>query len=77
MEFVRMGDKDDAHFAGNPGADLRLYLGWKVSMYLAALACLNKHREEETRRASQERILAVKALWSTGDGNGSPEGKSP
>lgn len=63
MEFIQMGDKYDGHFINNKNSDLRLYLGWKVSMYLAALACLHKHRELETRAAYSERLGLERTAW--------------
>jgi hypothetical protein len=64
VEFIRMGEKFDGYFADNPGADLRLHLGWKVSMYLAALACLHKHREEETISDYNERMALEREAWN-------------
>jgi hypothetical protein len=63
LEFIRMGDKYDSHFSNNGNADLRLYLGWKISMYMAALACLHRHREVETRAAYSERLARERVSW--------------
>jgi hypothetical protein len=69
MDFIRMGDKYDSHFSANPRADLRLYLGWKISMYMCALACLHRHRETETKSSYEARLAEVRSLW-----NERPEG---